>query len=196
MGAVNYYVEFLKDAASLTFPLKRLLRKGTPWIWGEQQKDAMNTIRQQLGDLPTLFTFLPGCPTIVTTDASGDGLGATLSQVQNGHEVPIAYASHTLTPAERNYATNEREALAVLWALEHWESYLLGIIFLLRCDYKPLGSLLQHTNQGKRAKFVRWSDRLSRFQYTFQYITGPDNNIADCLSRQPSASPAIEDSAR
>ena len=194
LGAVNYYTEFLKDAASLTSPLQCLLCQGTPWIWGEQQQQAMNTIHQRLGDLPTLFTFLPNCQTIVTTDASGNGLGATLSQVQNGHEVPITYASHTLKPAECNYAMNECEALAIVWALKHWESYLLGIKFLLRCDHKPLGSLLQHTNQRKRAKFIRWSDRLSRFQYTFQYISGSDNNIADCLSRLPSASPAIADS--
>ena len=84
LGAVNYYIEFLKDASTLTFPLQRLLRKGTPWIWGEQQRQAMNTVRQRLKDLPTLFTFQPSCPTIVTTDASGDGLGATLSQIQNG----------------------------------------------------------------------------------------------------------------
>ena len=82
LGAVNYYVEFLKDAASLIFPLQHLLHECTPWTWGEQQKDAMNTIRQRLGDLPTLFTFLPGCPTIVTIDASGDGLGATLSSAK------------------------------------------------------------------------------------------------------------------
>ena len=55
----------------------------------------MNTIHQRLGDLQKLFTFLPSCPTIVTTDASGDGLGATLSQVQSGRDVPIVYASHT-----------------------------------------------------------------------------------------------------
>ena len=64
--------------------------------------------------------------TIVTTDASGEGLGATLSQIQNAQEVPIAYASHTLTAAEKNYATNEREALGVLWALEHWKSTCLA----------------------------------------------------------------------
>ena len=91
LGTVKYYTEFLKDAASFTSPLQRLLRQGTPWIWGEQQQQqlAMNTIHQRLGDLPTLFTFLPSRQTIVTTDASGDGLGATLSQVQNGREVPI-----------------------------------------------------------------------------------------------------------
>ena len=58
------------------------------------------------------FIFDPNAPTFVTTDASDVGLGAVLSQLQNGREAPIAHASHTLQPRERNYAVNEKEALA------------------------------------------------------------------------------------
>ena len=192
LGAVNYCKEFLKNAASLVEPLQRLLRKGTPWVWGEAQQKAMDNIRMQLCNLPELYTFDPGQLTIVTTDASGDGLGATLSQVQNEQEVPIAYASHTLTAAEKNYATNEREALGVLWALEHWEPYLLGRKFTLRCDHKPLGALLQHSSQRKRDKFIRWSERLSRFDFNFEYIAGTSNCVADCFSRLPAPSPAVD----
>ena len=71
----------------------------------------MDSVRTQLCNLPELYTFDPRQSTIVTTDASGEGLGATLSQIQNAQEVPIAYDSHTLTAAEKNYAINEREAL-------------------------------------------------------------------------------------
>ena len=86
----------------------------------------MDKIRECLCRLPALYNFDPKRTTIVTTDAFSEGLGAALSQLQaDGHEVPIAFASHTLTPAKRHYDTNEREALAVLWALEHWEHYLL-----------------------------------------------------------------------
>ena len=88
---------------------------------------------------------------------------ATLQQIQFGKSVPIAYASRTLSPAERNYAMNKREALGVLWAFEHWESYLLGRRFTLRCDHKPLQSLLQHSSLQKHAKFIRWSERLFPF---------------------------------
>ena len=194
LGAVNHYRTFLRGAAAIASPLQRLLRKGVPWTWGPQQQEAMDILRQRLGQLPTLHTFDPRRPTIVTTDASSSGLGATLSQLEKNQEVPIAYASHALTQAERNYATNEREALAVLWALEHWESYLLGYEFLLRSDHKPLAALLQHSSQRKREKFIRWADRLSRFNYTFQHISGATNVVADCLSRLPAASSATNDS--
>ena len=193
LGAVNYYSEFLHKSADLIAPLQRLLRAKTPWVWGAEQQTAMDKIRDRLCQLPALHNFDPQRPTIVTTDASSDGLGATLSQLLNGKEVPIAYASHTLTSTERNYATNEREALAVLWALEHWEHFLLGLHFQLRSDHKPLASLIQHTNARKREKFIRWADRLSRFNFTFSYIPGSSNSAADCLSRLPTTSPTMED---
>ena len=139
----------------------------------------MDTIRTRLHSIPELHSFEPTQPTIITTDAFGDGLGAALQQIQFGKLVPIAYASRTLSPAERNYATNERETLGVLWALEHCESYLLGRKFTFRCDHKPLQSLLQHFSLRKRDKFIRWSERLSRFNFELQFVTGASN----CLVR-------------
>ena len=177
LGAVNYY-EFLHKSADLIAPLQRLLRAKTPWVWGAEQQTAMDKIRDRLCQLPALHNFDPQRPTVVTTDASSDGLGATLSQLLDGKEVPIAYASHTLTSTERNYASNEREVLAVLWALEHWEHFLLGLHFQLRSDHRPLASLIQHTNARKREKF----------NFTFSYIPVSSNNAADCLSRLPTTS--------
>ncbi|KAL1248850.1 hypothetical protein QQF64_022168 [Cirrhinus molitorella] len=51
------------------------------------------------------------------SDASDTGLGAVLSQVQDGEEHPVIYISRKLTSAEKRYATVEREALAVKWAV-------------------------------------------------------------------------------
>ncbi|KAL1252153.1 hypothetical protein QQF64_019949 [Cirrhinus molitorella] len=55
------------------------------------------------------------CPFLLQTDASDTGLGAVLSQVQDGKEHPVIFISRKLTPAETRYATVEREALAVKW---------------------------------------------------------------------------------
>ncbi len=100
--------------------------------------------------------------------------------------MPIAFASTTLSPAERNYAINEREALCVLWACEHWEKLLLGRPFLIRTDHASLTTLLtQHTSRRKSAKFTRWRERLSEFDYDVMHIKGENNVIADFLSRLP-----------
>ena len=78
-----------------------------------------------------LAIFDPNASTFVTVDASDVGLGAELSQIQEGRRVSIQFALHTLSPAERNYAVNEKEALACPWACEHWEKFLPGQPFFL-----------------------------------------------------------------
>lgn len=123
-------------------------------------------------------------------DTNDVGLGAQLSQVQEGREVPIQFASHMLFPRERNFATNEGEALACLWAAEHWEKFLLACPFTLRTNHEALLTLLQrHSPSHKSAKFTRWLERLSRFDYTIEHILGSRNVVADTLNRLPQESP-------
>ncbi len=65
-------------------------------------------------------------PTFLSTDASGVGISAVLSQTQEGHEVVVTCASHTLQPAERNYSTVKQEALACVWGAEKFEHFMWG----------------------------------------------------------------------
>ena len=86
--------------------------------------------------------------------------------------------------------------LACLWAVECWEKFLLGRHFTLRTDHGALLTLLkQHTTTRKSAKFTRWLERLSRFDYDVEHIRGSNNCMADALSHLPllSSNAAIED---
>ena len=70
-------------------------------------------------DSQALALFDPTLRTIVSTDASDYGLGGVLSQVGlDSIERTVAFASRTLSAAERKYATVEKEALACVWAVE------------------------------------------------------------------------------
>ncbi len=122
-----------------------------------------------------------------------------LSQLQNGVDRPICFAAKTLSSAERNYSTPEREALACLWAAEHFERFLLGRQFILRTDQHSLKTLLQRFAGNRTSRRIsRWYDRLRHFDYSVEHIKGRDNIAADLLSRlaadiKPSNEPTLHD---
>ena len=183
---LTYYQDFLPNLASHTEPLRCLLRKNVQFRWKKEQEDTFKRLKDMAGSNLSIHIFHPQLTTIVTVDASNVGLGAVLSQVKDGSEVPICFSSLTLTPTQRNYATNEKEALACLWACEKWEKFLLGRHFYLRTDHKPLTFLLSKHWQGRQsAKFGRWIARLDPFDFTLQYRAGEENEVADFLSRHP-----------
>ena len=120
----------------------------------------------------------------VTADASGFAVGACLSQWKDDVERPIAFASRTLSPAERKYSASEREALAALWACEKWHFYLYGRPFTLVTDHQALTSLLSTGGSGHRPlRLHRWASRLYRYSFRVLYKPGKENVVADCLSR-------------
>ena len=155
-----------------------------PFRWDDVCEMAFQTIKREIASGLKCYIFNPSCKTILTTDASDVGIGAVLSQVQDGTEVPIAFASHSLNERERRMAVNEKEAYAVLWAFEYFEKYLLGHSTTLRTDHKALTTLLARTTSTRKSqKFERWLERLSRFDYVIEYIKGNQNQAADFLSR-------------
>ena len=196
LGMVNYYQEFVPNMATLAEPLRRLQRKGVKFVWSQSCQSAFDKLKAAVSRGVKVFIFDPNAPTYVSVDASDVGVGAVLSQMQNGREVPIAHASHTLQERERAYAVNEKEALACVWACETWEKFLLGRSFVLRTDHASLVSLLQSTTDTRKsAKFSRWLERLSEYDYKVEYRQGSQNAVADALSRLsvPTTGDAVAD---
>lgn len=138
-------------------------------------------LKELIVNSPTLALFNPALPTVVTTDASDHCLGAVLTQMHpNGSEKTVAFASRTLTQAERRYSTIEKEALGCVWATEKWRTYLWGRHFTLRTDHNPLTTLLTSKGQGRAGmRIARWSSRLLAFSCNIQYKPGRENVTAD-----------------
>ena len=96
-----------------------------------------------LSTTSTLALYDPQLPTFVSVDASAYGLGTVLVQQQpDGSRRPVVYTSRAFTPTEQWYAQIKKEVLALTWACERFQEYLLGIQFHLYTDHKPLVSLL------------------------------------------------------
>jgi hypothetical protein len=120
-------------------------------------------------------------PFYLHTDASSTGLGAVLAQKDDDkREYAVAYASRSLSHAERNYSTTEQECLAVIWAVEHFKHYFGTTHFYIVTDHVALKWLRTTELKGRRA---RWIFRLEPYNFTILHRAGKKHNNADTLSR-------------
>ena len=187
LGLSAWYSKFIPNYASVVEPMRALLRKNTEFTWTEEAQQSFEQVKHLITSGTALKLFDPNKRTVVSTDASDYGLGAVLTQVNNaGEEETVAFASRSLSDAERKYSIVEKEALACVWAAEKWRVWLWGRKFLLRTDHQALTTLLT-TKGNNRAglRIARWSARLLEFNYDVEYRPGSENDVADCLSRLP-----------
>ena len=186
LGLCAYYLRYLPDFVSTAEPLRKLTRKNERFEWKAEQQEAFERIRNQIASAPLMAIFNVDCPTFVSTDASDCGVGAVLSQIQDGVEKVVAYASRKLSVSEKKYSAGEKEALACVWACEKWHLYLFGRPFTLRTDHSALTTLLSRGNKGIRPlRISRWYARLLNYNFIIVYRPGSQNQVADVLSRLP-----------
>ena len=88
--------------------------------------------------------------------------------MEEGSEQPIAFASHTLTKAERNYSQIDKEALALVWGVKKFHLYLFGRHFMLVTDHEPLTSIL-NPKKGIPAMTVARLQHYALFLAGFKY---------------------------
>ena len=189
LGLVNYYGKFLPNLSSTAAPLYELLRKSTAWKWSDRQQTAFQKLKDCLQSANLLVHFDSRKEIILACDASPYGVGAVLSHImEDGSERPIAYASRSLTAAERKYAHLDKEALAIVFGVKHFHQYIYGRPFVIHSDHKPLMYIFDETKQVPlmaSARIQRWALTLGAYDYCIRYKSGSDNNNADGLSRLP-----------
>ncbi|KAI4293480.1 hypothetical protein PAPHI01_2754, partial [Pancytospora philotis] len=154
-------------------------------------QQAFEKLRQALISPQTLRQPDFSKPFILETDASNVGIGAILSQVDQGVERPVAFASRKLNSAETNYSISEKECLAAIWGMENYKYFLYGVPFVLRTDHKALEKL--NTGPLKSARIERWSERLQCYDFTVEYRKGETLPHVDALSRNFAQVNAIGD---
>ena len=127
LGLMSYYRRFIGQFARIAAPLHALTRKDVKFEWSPECQSAFESLKSSIVQSPVLAYPNFELDFILETDASVKGLGAVLSQRQaDGVLHPVAFASRSLSPAERNYSVTDLETPAVVWAMQHFRAYLYG----------------------------------------------------------------------
>lgn len=190
LGMVTYLSKFVPNFSALTGQLRQLLKKDVGWHWQEAHSVAFNQVKEAISKDTILQYYDRNKPCVIQTDASSDGLGSCL--MQQGK--PIAYASRSLTSAERNYAQIEKELLAIVFACTKFCHYIYGTSTLVLSDHKPLEAIFKKPINSTSPRLQRMLLQLLKYQVVVQYAPGKTMLVADTLSR--ASVTCIDDTAR
>ena len=185
LGLASYYRRFIKNFAAVASPLHHALTVGNEktFVWTTACDRAFSELKKCLVDAPVLSYPRSDEEFILDTDASDFGIGAVLSQIQDGEEKVIAYASRTLSKSERNYSVTKREMLALVFYSQHFRHYLYGRRFIARTDHDALRWLTNFKEPS--GQVARWLEKLAEFDFKVQSRPGKRHGNADGLSRRP-----------
>ncbi|GJS85482.1 reverse transcriptase domain-containing protein [Tanacetum coccineum] len=154
LGHAGFYRRFIKDFSKISRPMTHLLEKNTPFIFSEDCILAFQTLKKKLTEAPILIALNWDQPFEIMCDASDYAIGAVLGQRIEKHFRPIHYASKTMTEAETNYTTTEKEMLAVVYAFEKFRSYLIMNKSVVYTDHSALKYLFNKKDANE--ELLRW----------------------------------------
>jgi hypothetical protein len=183
LGVVNYCREFIDNIGQYSRPLQDLIKDDVPFEWTEERNTCFERLKAALTSAPVLVFPDERYPKVLQTDASQRGVGGLIGQVMDGKVRVIAFYNKTLSKAEQNYSTVEKELYAILVATRLYRPFLMDSHFEIYTDHKPLLVLNQFQKKINNGRLNRWGIELSQYDFTVKYIPGLDNEIADGLSR-------------
>lgn len=186
LGLMGYYRRFIPDFSTIARPLNMLCEKAVPFQWKEPQEQAFRKLKALLTKAPLLSYPREEGRFTLDTDASDVGMGAVLSQEQDGEERVIAYGSKGFSKAERNYCTTRRELLAVVHFVRHYKHFLVGRKFLVRTDNAAV-RYWRSLHGEATGQCYRWMAVLNGYNFDIIHRPGRHHSNADGLSRKPFA---------
>lgn len=179
LGLASYIRRFVPGFAHIVAPLQLLLKKRAQWIWGEEQGEAFNELKECVSDQVMLTAPKGDGGFIIMTDASDYGIGAVLKQRQDNEDVILEFASSSLSKAQQKWDVREKEAFAIKWALQRFHDYIKAGRVTVITDHESL----KWMDNATSGKVQRWALFLQQYDLKIIHTSGLCNETADFLSR-------------
>ena len=182
LGLTQFYGRLIPDFAELCKPLNALRSKDCQFEMSPSAIDAFENIKTALSSKPCIKPYDLNSHVTLRVDSSEYSIGGVL--LQQGH--PVMFLSRKLTSAETSYSNIEREALAIIWAVERSKKLLLGKKFTIQSDHEPLKYIFSPPKGLPKtisARLTRWALRLSAYDFDIEFVAGRHLKDADALSR-------------
>ena len=181
LGHAGFYRRFIKDFSQIAKPLSNLLVQGIPFEFDSQCLHAFSVLKDRLISAPIVVAPDWSFPFELMCDASDYAIGAVLGQKREKIFQVIYYASRTLNDAQLNYATTEKELLAIVFAFNKFRPYLIGNKVVVHTDHSAIKYLM--TKKDAKPRLIRWVLLLQEFNVEIKDKKGIENLVADHLSR-------------
>lgn len=182
LGMCGWYQRYIAGYAALAAPITDLLKKHSRFSWTTEAQSAFEILKDKLTSAPVLSHPDFTKPFVVQCDASNSGVGGVLYQIDDkGDEHPIAFMSHKLNGAQRNYSVTEQECLAAILSLKKFRGYIEGMPFKVVTDHASLKWLMSQKDLNGR--LARWSLKLQGYDFSIEHRKGKENVVPDALSR-------------
>ena len=154
LGHTGFYRIFIKDFSKITKPLSNLLVQGAPFEFDDQCLKAFLFRKEKLVSAPIVVAPDWNLPLKLMCDASDYPIGAILGQKRERTFQVIYYASWTLIDVQLNYATNEKELLAIMFEFGKFRPYLIGDRVIVHTDHSAIKYLM--TKKDVKPRLIRW----------------------------------------
>jgi hypothetical protein len=141
-GHAGFYQRFIKDFSHIARPLTNLLAKDVKFTFNDECHRAFQILKKAL--ISALVIQPPDwtLPFEIMCNASDYAVGTVLGQTKDKKHYAISYASETMTGAQLNYTTTEKELLVVVFAIDKFRSYLVGAKVIVYTDHAALKYLI------------------------------------------------------
>ena len=159
---VRYFGRFIHQLSQLAFPLQRLTNAST-LSWSEESEESFQEVKTVLISLPTLLPPLWDQPFFVNPSVGSESIGAILLQKDPKTLLmrPVYFASRVMKPTEKAYTEVKQMVLALMFAIQRFQSYLLPRHFIIITMEDTFPHVLQHMDVF--ARISKWIVQLQEF---------------------------------